>query len=291
MLENVSCCICASKASTVINTCRILKEDADIPEQYLDLVKCSSCGLVYVNPRPVKLEELYSKEYFDAAYMKFYGDKDAGSTQSNEPFDFRLSLIEKYRKSGKFLDVGCATGEFLLKARERGFETMGVEISGYAADIGVKKYGLNIIKGILPDANLPPSSFEVITAGDILEHTPDPKAFLFEIRRLLKDDGILYLAVPNFASAHYMTMSQVGKLNNRNYFILPQHLYQFTPATLKRLLRDSGLDVVETVFTESRYREKGFKHLLMGLIFLAGRIFNLKDRMIIIAKKHNGEQP
>ncbi len=104
MLEYVNCNICGGSEYKIINTCKITKEDADIPQKVLNLVRCKNCGLIFVNPRPLlsisQIKELYSKDYFDKGYMKFYSDvKEESTFQSNESFSYRLSLIEKYMSS------------------------------------------------------------------------------------------------------------------------------------------------------------------------------------------------
>lgn len=289
MFEYTHCNICGSDKYKVINTCKIAEDDAKIQQKFIDLVRCRNCGLVFINPQPLfsasQMKEMYSKDYFDRGYMKFYCDEKEATFQSNESFSYRLSLIERYKKGGRLLDIGCAAGGFLKTVQEKGWEVFGVEFSGYATESGIKNHGLNIFNGTLEQAHFHDSHFDVVSAGDILEHVPDPVSFLGEIKRILKPDGIVYVAVPNFRSFHYHTMSFIAKFNNKNYFVLPHHLYHFSPATLSRLLEITGFEIIEKISSESRLHETGARRLIMHCIFQIGRLLHMRDRIIVIARK------
>jgi len=281
----VPCAVCGSSRCTVIDSCRITDDDARIPEKTLNLCRCRECGLVYVNPQPRVSEELYAKDYFEKGYMKFYGEDGSTATQSNEPFVWRLDLIERYKKPGTILDIGCASGEFLAAARQCGWAVIGIDVSEYAVESARRKHNLDVRKTTLEEANFAEGAFDVITAGDILEHTRAPADFLREIRRTLKSDGILYLALPNFASVHYQIKSLMARFNHRNYFILPHHLYHFAPRTISRLLDKEGFFIKTLVLTESKIQEKGIRRLIMEAIFFLGRISRQKDRIVLVAGK------
>jgi ubiquinone/menaquinone biosynthesis C-methylase UbiE len=244
---------------------------------------------VYVNPQPKissdKSAELYSKEYFDSGYMRFYSDDNEGALQSNEPFDFRMRLIEKYKKNGVLLDVGCATGAFLSCAQEAGWDTRGVDVSDFALEVCRTKRNLCVKKGTLEEVNFPERFFDVICASDILEHTQNPLSFLREAGRILKDDGILYFALPDFGSLHYQLMSLISRFNHKNYFVLPHHLYHFTSRTLEKLLSKAGFSILERRASESIIQEQGFRRIFLQALFFLARILRLKDRMVIIASK------
>ncbi|MDD5347406.1 MAG: glycosyltransferase [Candidatus Omnitrophica bacterium] len=281
----VSCALCASSRFRVLNTCAVTGEDGHVPQARLRLCRCLECGLVYVNPQPKISDDLYAEDYFNAGYMKFYGRDRQDAAQSNEPFDWRRGLILRFKPAGNLLDIGCASGEFLALMRDGGWNTTGIDISEYAVQAARTQYNLDVRKGRLPDMHFADASFDAVSAGDVLEHVPDPVDFLVEAGRVLKDDGILYLAVPNFASVHYGLMSFIAGFNHKNYFVLPHHLYHFSPATATMLLEKAGFTVAERIFTESRIQEKGVRRFVMQTIFLLGRIMRAKDRMVLIARK------
>lgn len=277
MLEYINCPICGSNAYKRINTCKITQEDADIPEKALDMVRCRGCGLIFVNPQPrftqQQTQKLYDREYFNKGYMKFYDANTDSVLQSNEPFSYRLDLIEKHKRPGRILDIGSATGSFLNLARSRGWQACGVELSDYAADLAIKKYNLNVFRGSLEEAQFKDDDFDVVCASDIIEHVNDPQGFLQEIHRILTNDGLLYLAFPNTGSFYYKFFGLIARYNYRNYFLLPYHLYHFSPSTINLLLNKTGFDIFKLKFSHSRS-----PRLFMN-------IFNFRDRILVIAKK------
>ena len=288
-LKYVPCNVCSNKEWVKINTCRITRDDADMKETVLALARCKKCGLVFVNPQPVfskeELANLYSGRYFTKDYMKFYAAQKGNAVQSNESFSFRLSVIAQFKAAGRLLEVGCATGEFLHLAESKGWEVMGVELSDYAANIASQRYGLDIRRGTLEETVLPADYFDVIVAGDILEHIPDPKGFLTEVKRILKDDGILYLALPDFGSFHYWLVSFIARFTHKNYFLLPYHLYHFSGVSLSRLLETAGFCIKQKIFSQSKCSEKGIRGLGIKIIFLFGLALHMPDRIAVIAKK------
>lgn len=278
MLKDIQCDICASDCVRVINTIAIGREDA--PQacgDYVRLVRCRGCGLLYVNPQPVFLrldaQDLYSEAYFSKEYMRFYGEGGVGAAQTNESFAWRLDVIGKYKTKGTLLDIGCATGGFLAAAKQRGWDVTGVEISKYAADRAAKECACTIMIGNLEEARFKDSFFDVVCAGDVLEHVISPSVFLSEVLRVLKDDGILYIAVPNAASFYYAFFGLMATINHKNYFVLPHHLYHFSPETLKKLLDKTGFELAELRFSHSRNPS-----WWMG-------IFNFHDRIVALARK------
>jgi glycosyltransferase involved in cell wall biosynthesis/2-polyprenyl-3-methyl-5-hydroxy-6-metoxy-1,4-benzoquinol methylase len=284
----VVCPICEKADHEVINSCRVIEQDAKISEAILFLCRCRKCGLVFVNPQPGVLDEdpahLYDKDYF-RDYMKFHSVAENGTLQLNEPYSLRLSLIERFKKNGLLLDIGCASGEFLKSSKDAGFSVKGVDISPYACETARNKYGLDVTQGSFETIKFPERSFDVISCADVLEHARDPKAFLDEISRILKDDGVVYLAVPDFGSLHYQLMSMLCRITRKNYFVLPHHLYHFTAETLEKLLKHSGFDVLTRIASESQIRESGLRLVIMKIIFFLARLFKAKDRLVVIAGK------
>lgn len=137
---------------------------------------------------------------------------------------------------GRLLDVGCGVGTALWRLRAFGWRVRGVELDDGAATIG-RQHGLDITTGTLFDAALPAASFDVVRLSHVLEHVPSPLTTLREIHRVLVPGGCLVLAVPNFDAAG---LAQYGSC----WFPLelPRHLFHFTPAALRRLLRVGGFE-------------------------------------------------
>jgi len=253
----------------------------------MNIVKCKNCGLVYVNPRPeYSFEEfsaLYSDEYFNAPYMRFYIGKE--SRQTNESFAYRLDWIEKYKRKARILDIGCASGRFLKMAKDKEWETYGVEVSKTAADIAREKYGLNVITGRLDEAGFGDDFFDVVTASDVIEHVEDPKSFLLEINRIMKRGGLLYIAVPDFDGLYYKATVLISHFNHRNYFVLPHHIYFFNQNSIRQYLKETNFKLIDVRKNESNISTSGFTGKIIWILFLVARLINKQSRILFLAEK------
>jgi len=98
-----------------------------------------------------------------------------------------LSLLPK----GKLLDVGCSYGNFLLIAKNKGFEVYGMEVNETAVEIARKKYNLNVVKALTFDELLEDfkGPYKVITAFEVIEHIEKPLEFLQGVYNLLDNTG------------------------------------------------------------------------------------------------------
>jgi SAM-dependent methyltransferase len=147
----------------------------------------------------------------------------------------REASIIPFVGEGSLLDIGCGTGRDLERIQQAGWHVTGVEMSPYAADLARARLGCDIIVGHFDEAVIEPRQFDVVRLSHVLEHLPSPRRSLEKIHRLLRPGGLLWLEVPNAASAE-------ARLFRRHWFLwdLPRHLYHFTPATLARLLTETG---------------------------------------------------
>jgi len=243
-MESVRCNFCGADDAPVLFR---KKDKLRIGAEEFSVVRCSRCGLLYLNPRPD--QEEIARFYPD--HYSWKGGLEGGSSLTRfvrgMEKRYRYHLLEGEvtkviqfagRHAGKLLDVGCGTGDRLDVFRSFGFETFGVEISGsagYAAEI----MKLNVRKGDLFEAHFPDAFFDVITLYHVLEHTHDPFSVCKEIARVLKEDGRLVIQVPNTDSWQYRIFRERWAA-----FDVPRDLYYFSPKTLQALLVKAGFEVV-----------------------------------------------
>ncbi|MBI5118372.1 class I SAM-dependent methyltransferase [Candidatus Poribacteria bacterium] len=210
----------------------------------LGLLKCDGCGLVRADniPDSQEMGQLYSESYFRSADSGAVGYDDyiADREKISRTFHRRLKEIEGWtHRKGRLLDIGCATGFSLEVARELGWRAQGVEISEFACDFARKNLGVDVFCGLLANADMEPASFDVVTMWDYIEHCPDPAEEFKKAHSLLRPGGLLALTTPNIASvpARVWRSSWMGIKQG-------EHLYYFTPGTLKRLLAKSRFETV-----------------------------------------------
>lgn len=213
-------------------------------EHRFTVVRCRDCRLDHVNPR--LRGDLLAHHY---AEHDLYVDLRGAQLEARRAyFGQTLEAIERaWRESDpragerRLLDVACSEGTFVELARQRGWEAEGIEISAPTAAHGRDVLGLPIRTGRLEDARYPACSFDVVTLQSFLEHSEDPVRILQEVHRILKPGGLLYANVCNGRSL----AARLQKADWYNYDPVV-HLNYFSPAALRRLARQVGLERVRT---------------------------------------------
>jgi 2-polyprenyl-3-methyl-5-hydroxy-6-metoxy-1,4-benzoquinol methylase len=199
------------------------------------VVRCSGCSLVYLNPR--FRQELILESYAGAVDPTFVAQNDLRIRTFRRSLD---DLVERRvipaGAGTRVLDIGCAGGAFPKAAHDAGFQVVGVEPSRWLSEFGRKTYGVDIRTGFLNDQSFEPASFDVITLWDVIEHLPDPRMIMTEVRQLLKPGGVLIVNYPDYGS-------MARQLLRRNWpMFLSVHLTYFTPATLRAFLSSCGFE-------------------------------------------------
>lgn len=207
----------------------------------LALARCSACTLGFLKNQPQ--EGKLNKFYDVAGYYQFWGDLGQENIRQVEKckkktFGKTLDLIEKFKKNGRLLEIGCATGVLLESARERGWEVYGVECFVDFAQIAKKKVRGKIFQGMFEKAQFENGFFEVVILYDSIEHFVDPLKIIQKVFRILKKGGLIVVATPNLLS---LSARLMGK--EWTHF-KAEHLFYFSPASIKKILRDNGFDIL-----------------------------------------------
>ena len=148
----------------------------------------------------------------------------------------KLSWIENLSpEKGKILDLGAGTGDFLLAAKKSGWEVTGVEPNEDARSLAGKK-GVRLIE---ETGSLPDHEFDVITMWHVLEHVPNPFQQIDELSRLLKPNGFLIIAVPNFKSYDAQKYKEHWAA-----FDVPRHLYHFSPLAIEKIFNTKDFELI-----------------------------------------------
>ncbi|MEW6609555.1 MAG: class I SAM-dependent methyltransferase [bacterium] len=211
-----------------INNCKVLQ--------------CSECSLVFTEIG----KEFSSTEAMNTIY---YGDIK-GYLRRRREFIHRfrnfLRRIEKFKNKGRILDIGCCVGFFLHVAQKMGWDCVGVELATTSANYAKDEFKLNVMNKKLEEIKFPDKHFDVITMWDVLEHIPDPVNGLNEVYRILKDDGLLVVQVPNIKSAKAILEGKVFVFLN-----VPCHLYHFSPLTIRKILEKANFKVIKVMSYEA----------------------------------------
>ena len=137
------------------------------------------------------------------------------------------------------LDIGCGSGELLNLFQEKGWKIVGVEPDELVRNAAISRYSLDIRE----EASLKKitdGSFDVVTMWHVLEHVPGLVDRVKEVKRLLKNDGILVVAVPN-------SNSMDAKIYGEHWaaYDVPRHLWHFTKDSIAMLFRNHGMVIAK----------------------------------------------
>lgn len=222
------CCPACSRATE--HALRFRKNGSDI-------LQCMDCGLGHAETSNFDPASYYTSEYFSGGHTDGYSDYRGAETVLRREFSGTVDFIRGFRPSGKLLELGCAYG-FFLKEASRHFEVTGIELADDAA-AHCRRQGLNVLQGVAHKTNLQQiGSVDVIVLLDVVEHLPLPRETLDLCSRHLNPGGIIVITTGDFAS-------MVAKLSGPNWRLMtpPQHLWYFTPESIRRMSADIGLSV------------------------------------------------
>jgi len=222
-------------------------------KRVFNLVKCKTCGLAYLNPRPNKEEinEYYPPRYHSRAQKEIVDIEKTiiWGIPWREAMQKKAKPILRYKREGRILDIGCGDGSLLMFLKRLGWETYGIDFHEGSSRYAREVLGLDVLFGRLEEVSYPEDFFDIIILFHVLEHLSDPLETLERIRPLLKEDGVLLIEVPNFASFE-------ARIFRSKWFGIaaPLHLYQFTSYTLEAMLKSSGFTTVELGFITEQTR-------------------------------------
>lgn len=231
------------------------------------MFECPGCRLVFTHPQP-SLDFLAGEVYSEKSGYQKHKERNLEKTKPDKIRKRILRDLMRRKSGGRLLDVGCSNGEFLYHAGKAGFDVCGVELNPRTADIA-RANGLNVKSGTLGGAHFSDGEFDVVFLGDIIEHVPDPRAFLKESARILANDGVLVIVTPNLDSR----WARLGRALYRLFGIPwssltpPHHLFQFSIRNLEMLLEEAHFGVKERWF----HRPPTLKYEL-GSLHLWGRV-------------------
>jgi 2-polyprenyl-3-methyl-5-hydroxy-6-metoxy-1,4-benzoquinol methylase len=155
----------------------------------------------------------------------------------------KRELVCKYSNSnsGIILDYGCGTGSFLNEMKSNGWGIKGVEPDAGAAQKATLLNGIKIDDSSSLSSFIP-ESVDVITLWHVLEHVHDLHPTLTTLKSILKANGVMFVAVPNYQSfdaAHYKQFWAA--------YDVPRHLYHFSKKSMDNLMEANGLQIVKVL--------------------------------------------
>ena len=270
-LEEVPCYGCGGRAGHPFVEAQ---DDLTGKPGTFQFVHCDGCGLTYQNPR-VSLEHIV--EFYDDEYIAHRKTNwgflnkafDRAMDQLDASKDRLVSRYVSLDRASEVLDVGCGSGSFLQRLRQRhGVQATGLDFKDLSASPFLD--GITFRQGLFYEIDLQPARFDVVTMWHFLEHDYDPLRSLRTAHRVLKPGGHMVIEVPRLDSATFrMFRHRWPGLQ------APQHTVLYDREHLLTFVERAGFETVE-------YLPYGafpaYFYLFTGAAFLLlkGRGLNLK---------------
>ncbi|WP_081209469.1 class I SAM-dependent methyltransferase [Salegentibacter sediminis] len=209
-----------------------------VSKEKFQLLPVVDFEILKTSPVPQNLAPYYESENYIS-----HTDSSKGITNKvyqlvkNYMLDQKLNWIEALKSPGKLLDVGAGTGDFILSAKKRGWQVSGVEPNKSARELAIHK-NLELKEGL---SKFDGEKFDVICLWHVLEHIPDLEKEISRLKAMLKKNGILVIAVPNFKSYDAKYYREFWAA-----YDVPRHIWHFSQNGIKKLFSKFDFDLIDT---------------------------------------------
>jgi SAM-dependent methyltransferase len=251
--------------------------------------RCPACSLVYAANREVPAglyEAAYSVQGDYGAKLSFARELREGTAS----FDWSHSwVLDQVRPFGqrRALDLGCGVGAALYLAGRAGWSPHGQDISENALRVAREVFGCVTYSESIDQLAARGEKFELITAFHLVEHLPQPLAYLKTVRQLLADGGYFGVVVPNYDS-YAMRYTHCAE------WLPPFHLNFFTLRSLRNALSRAGLRIITHKTKIASWRgiegPKYKRYVLLPYLVANGLIHRLRGNIIVALCQGNHDQ-
>jgi 2-polyprenyl-3-methyl-5-hydroxy-6-metoxy-1,4-benzoquinol methylase len=258
--------ISATKKTSKLNSCIICKKKQFYKWAKLNNFiarKCKNCGMISINPSP---DQYILDKYYEGYLINNKKDKKLWE-QRKLAYEIDKKWITTFVKNGNVLDIGSSGGQFLSTFDPKKWNRVGVDVDNSVADYAKKNYGVHVKVGNILELSFN-KKFDLIIIRGVIEHFIDPLSVLKKCSKLLKHGGCLFItATPAGDSFAFDVYREKWHL-----FTPPGHLHFFTVDLLSKILKKSGLELLDHhyQYQETPYAnpEKDFKKLKTDLKLL-----------------------
>jgi 2-polyprenyl-3-methyl-5-hydroxy-6-metoxy-1,4-benzoquinol methylase len=241
-LTHVRCCVCGTDEAAPVG----VGEDYEYrtsDDKFLAM-RCGSCGLIYLNPRPdfSEFETIYPSNYhaFD------FAERDFGfvyKVRSRLEAKRLLSWCKNLSGEARILDVGCGDGfhlNLLRKYGKKSWTLEGVDIDKRAVEMA-EKSGLKVYRGSIEAIDLPKDAYDLVLMIQTIEHVEKPFEILLAVKKVLKAGGRLVIVTDNTDALDF----KFFKSAYWGGYHFPRHWNLFNRESLAKLAERAGFEIVD----------------------------------------------
>ena len=250
VINYTNCPVCG--AATIREA--LTATDYTVSGKAFSIWECSSCTLRFTQAVP---DEAHIGPYYKADSYISHTNTSKGlvnrlyHTVRNITLRNKRKLLQSAtnRTTGQLLEIGAGTGTFAAFMKRSGWQVIGLEPDPAARQIAKDVNGIALLD-TSELFELPAEHFDVITMWHVLEHVHRLHDYMDQLKRLLKPGGVLLIAVPNYTSFDAQLYGRFWAA-----YDVPRHLYHFSPASMRTLLKQHGLrlETIRPMWFDSFY--------------------------------------
>lgn len=218
-------------------------KDYSISRETFFLCQCTTCKLIFTNPRP-NVEEI--GQYYDSEDYISHKDKSRNLVQIIYKLVRKVTIRKKTQwlkkhvpLQGRLLDIGCGTGYFLKEAQNKGWKVTGIEPNDTARKLSKQK-GLKVFRAL--EKIEEGEKFDAITLFHVIEHVHEIRKTAKKLNNILNKDGRIFMAVPNHQS---YDAKYYGKFWAA--WDVPRHLYHFDQESMNQMAEQYGWEIEKVI--------------------------------------------
>jgi SAM-dependent methyltransferase len=238
------------------------------------LAKCP-CGLRFTHPKPT-LQDIVGFYNADSYHVEL--DRGGDQAVFSPKFNWYVDVITRHYQGGRTIDIGCTTGLFPAMLKQHGFDAEGLEVNPRTAELGRKKYGINIRVGTFEEFEAEPLSYDVVTMTDVVEHTINPLNTMRKANTLLRPNGGALITFPDIASLRSRYFYALSWAFRRDWLWhtchIPLHTWEFTRSVAERCFAEAGFSVARFERTEGPPEQ--YDSFALRLLAAPSRVLNLR---------------
>lgn len=245
-----NCPVCKSTEIKAV----VEAKDITVSNEFFNIWHCSNCTLRFTQDVP---DAEHIGKYYQSQNYISHSNTHKGTINKlyhavrKITLSTKKNIVEKNtkKKSGSLLDIGAGTGAFASTMKKNGWHVTGLEPDATARANAKKEFNIDLLS---TDElfNLEKNSFDAITLWHVLEHVHGLHSYIEKFYELLKPDGCLIIAVPNYTSYDATEYSGAWAA-----YDVPRHLYHFSPKSMHRLLQQHNfkLKKIKPMWFDSYY--------------------------------------
>lgn len=229
------------------NTCKVcssnhykkIGEIKNIWKEYKDVYQCDECSLYFIDsPTDEEINSLYKNEYHNNIKNKLFeiAKSKMRYARSLSQFNFIKQTIDLKNKD--ICEIGAFDGLLLSLFKKNNNNVFGYELNDDARVYAKKKYDIDLKENFLESK----SRYDIIILSHVIEHFREPKEILIKIKSMLKENGFIYIEVPNSPMPNECSYNMLMRYLNT------EHIVNFNMDNLIKFAESADLKIVRSEY-------------------------------------------